>query len=250
VPSYYTTAKYALRALLGSNIGSDIDQGFKDLADDIDAVMATDGQGVAASRPTSTSGSPGKSGRWYRSTDTGAVERDNGTGWNTVRPGRDEFILQTAALVYQGVLWRLAWVFKPGAATGVQGWYYVGGPFLRARANDGASVTGTTWTKLTSITVPRPGRYEVMFGARRAWNTNPGSGAELGVISHAAGGTPNEPSYNQYSAAGERAPASGVDEVDIATAGTDIDLVARSASAGVSAVFDGAYLLVRPLYVT
>jgi hypothetical protein len=81
VPTYDQTTKYALRKLQGSNAVSDVDAGLAALADDVDAIMATDSQGLLANRPTSTPGSPGKAGRYYRATDTGQLFRDHGTGW-------------------------------------------------------------------------------------------------------------------------------------------------------------------------
>jgi hypothetical protein len=76
---YGTTLKHTLRYLLGTSQRNEIDEGFKALADDIDALMAIFDQGT--SRPTSTSGSPGKAGRFFRHTGTNVVSLDHGTGW-------------------------------------------------------------------------------------------------------------------------------------------------------------------------
>jgi hypothetical protein len=84
VPTYDQTTKYSLRKLQGSNAVSDVDAGIAALADDVDAIMATDSQGLAANRPTSTPGSPGKSGRWYKTTDGGLLYRDHGTGYDEI----------------------------------------------------------------------------------------------------------------------------------------------------------------------
>lgn len=49
--------------------------------------VAKDDQGVLASRPTSTAGTPGKRGRYYFATDTIQLFRDNGTGWDEIQIG-------------------------------------------------------------------------------------------------------------------------------------------------------------------
>lgn len=49
--------------------------------------VAKDDQGVLASRPTSTPGTPGKRGRYYYATDTSQLFRDNGTGWDEIPIG-------------------------------------------------------------------------------------------------------------------------------------------------------------------
>lgn len=82
MPTYSTSgSKYGLRALTGANVGSDIDAGFAALRDDIDANFGGYSQGTLASRPTSTTGTPGIAGRTYRATDTGQIFRDTGTSW-------------------------------------------------------------------------------------------------------------------------------------------------------------------------
>lgn len=81
MPTYDTTSKYGSRALTGSNVVSDVDTGFKSLRDDLEAIIATAYQGTVAARPTSTGGSPGKTGRFYYATDTGQLFYDYGTGW-------------------------------------------------------------------------------------------------------------------------------------------------------------------------
>jgi microcystin-dependent protein len=83
--SYATTARYALRKLLGSSLISDIDEGFASLADDIDAVMVGFTSGAIADLPASTPGDPGIAGREYYATDTGQLLKDTGTGW--MEPG-------------------------------------------------------------------------------------------------------------------------------------------------------------------
>lgn len=79
--TYTTTAKWLLRKLTGANFVSDIDAGFDALAEDLDPKLTPYDAGALGSRPTSTSGSPGKAGRTYRDTSTGVVYLDIGTGW-------------------------------------------------------------------------------------------------------------------------------------------------------------------------
>jgi len=56
------------------------------LAADADGVFAIFAQGTFASRPVSTAGSPGKTGRIYYGTDTGHLYYDFGTGWTDIGP--------------------------------------------------------------------------------------------------------------------------------------------------------------------
>lgn len=97
MPTYTNTAKYLLRKLTGSNLISDVDAGIAALADDVDSKFAGYSEGVVASRPVSTGGTPGIGGRRYRPTDqAGREDLDNGTGW--------DMFLSAAALLAQ---WRL-----------------------------------------------------------------------------------------------------------------------------------------------
>lgn len=88
--NFGVTTNWALRKLLGTSNASDIDAGFAALADDVDAKLTPSDQGLFASRPVSTGGSPGKIGRTYKSTDGFGGEsvarlfRDNGTGWDEI----------------------------------------------------------------------------------------------------------------------------------------------------------------------
>jgi microcystin-dependent protein len=90
MPTFTTTAKHALRRLSGSNAISDVDAGFGALADDIDPKLTPHASGLASARPTSTVETPGKEGRTYRATDTGAVYLDSGSGWITLTLGVGE----------------------------------------------------------------------------------------------------------------------------------------------------------------
>lgn len=78
------TTKYNIPTLGGSDVirngPTQIDASFAA----IDGLLAPSDQGALASRPVSTVGSPGKSGRTYYATDTTQLFRDNGTGWTEV----------------------------------------------------------------------------------------------------------------------------------------------------------------------
>lgn len=89
-PTYYTTPKHGLKAITGTSLISDIDLALKTLADQLDGLIATDAQGVLASRPPSSPGQPGKTGRWYKTTDSGGLlYRDNGQGYDQIVLGDD-----------------------------------------------------------------------------------------------------------------------------------------------------------------
>lgn len=98
MPAYGNTTNWALRKLLGSSNANDIDAGIGALADDVDALLTPTGAGALASRPTSTVGSPGKSGRTYLATDTHQLFRDNGTGWDEIPLANSQQAWQALAL--------------------------------------------------------------------------------------------------------------------------------------------------------
>lgn len=85
-----TTTRWALPyPQLDGLIAADVPQWMHDLAFALDGV-AMDDQGTLANRPVSTSGSPGKKGRYYYVTgdataiNNGILWRDHGTGWDCV----------------------------------------------------------------------------------------------------------------------------------------------------------------------
>ena len=80
------TAKHLIPYAEGTDLASTIDDTWQDMSEHLDGIIATDDQGTLASRPVSTPGSPGKEGRYYRTTDAGNVRlyRDNGTGWDEI----------------------------------------------------------------------------------------------------------------------------------------------------------------------
>ena len=77
-----TTARWALRYPVGAD-AADVPLWMNRLALDLDDV-AKDDQGTLAARPVSTGGSPGKRGRYYKSTDDNRMWRDHGTGWDEI----------------------------------------------------------------------------------------------------------------------------------------------------------------------
>lgn len=64
----------------------DIPLHLKNIVDQLEALAPLYGQGNTASRPTSTPGSPGKTGRFYMDTQVSPhiLYYDHGTGWDTV----------------------------------------------------------------------------------------------------------------------------------------------------------------------
>jgi hypothetical protein len=81
LPTFTNTAKYALRWLTGSNIGSDIDAGFQTLAEDLDSKMVGYGQGALADMPAA-----GKQGRIWRATTFAQTYfyYDTGSAWELI----------------------------------------------------------------------------------------------------------------------------------------------------------------------
>lgn len=77
-----TTPRWSLPYPAGTDIPDGPSQ-IEALALALDGV-AMDDQGLLSGRPVSTSGSPGKKGRYYYATDEGILYRDTGTSWTTV----------------------------------------------------------------------------------------------------------------------------------------------------------------------
>jgi hypothetical protein len=81
-PSYTTTARNALRALLNTSKIEDVDAGFNALASDIDTKMLGYLSGTTAARPAA-----GIENRLYKATDTGYLYHDTGTEWERIIVG-------------------------------------------------------------------------------------------------------------------------------------------------------------------
>jgi hypothetical protein len=136
MPTYSTTTKYLLRALLGGNLVSDIDTGFASLASDIDANMAGYAEGTFAGKPAAA-----KAGRIYRCTDTGQWLADTGTAWIDLNAAPqllsslpsspyDGQEIYYSADPTNGVIWHLR--YRSASAPPYK-WELVGGPPLTAR---------------------------------------------------------------------------------------------------------------------
>lgn len=97
-----TTSKWALPYPVLAD-AADVPQWMQSLAVALDGV-AMDSQGVIASRPVSSGGSPGKSGRYYRSTNESPnkLYRDHGTGYDEILI-RNNDIITSAELAADSV---------------------------------------------------------------------------------------------------------------------------------------------------
>lgn len=191
MPTYNTTTKHGLRWLPGTNVGLDIDAGFQALAEDIDAVMAVADQGTTL--PTSTPGSPGKAGRFFRLTTTGQLFFDYGTGWIDlmVRPTvvtalpttnlYDGQIVhfQTATMAADGVLWVLR--YRSASASAYK-WEFVGGRGLSAFISNQENLPSAISTSYSDLTTPGPditfpliGDYDWDISVQSLYVSVPGS---------------------------------------------------------------------------
>lgn len=77
--TFLTTARNALRYMIGTDLISDIDAGFEALADDVDTNIAGYSQDTLAKRPA-----PGQPNRIFRATDTGVTYHDTGSAWEAL----------------------------------------------------------------------------------------------------------------------------------------------------------------------
>lgn len=81
-----TSGRWALPYSQGADAANTIDSTMQSLAEKLRDEGVQFSQGTLASRPTSTGGSPGKTGRFYYATDTDQLFYDMGTAWEQVRP--------------------------------------------------------------------------------------------------------------------------------------------------------------------
>lgn len=84
-----STSRMGLATILGADNANTIDTTQAAAMATLDANAAMFAQGTFATRPTSSGGSPGKTGRLYYATDTGQVFYDFGTGWIQLFPVPD-----------------------------------------------------------------------------------------------------------------------------------------------------------------
>lgn len=73
---YFLTPGYGLRALKGDNAISEVDEGFKQLALDVEAKMAGFSVDTEAKKPAAGIGT-----RFFRGSDSGLLWHDTGAGW-------------------------------------------------------------------------------------------------------------------------------------------------------------------------
>jgi hypothetical protein len=126
-----TSPKWGIR-YPASTDAPDIPLWMSRMATDLDDV-AKDSQGTFASRPVSSVGTPGKSGRYYRASDlTGApILRDFGTGWQAVSGAYGTY------------------ANRPAAATDLEGlMYYATDKWMRFLCTSGA------WILIEAIAQP------------------------------------------------------------------------------------------------
>jgi microcystin-dependent protein len=144
------TPKYGLPTQVGTDLVSGGDNALSALALALDALLAPDDQGLLASRPVSTPGTPGKAGRRYFATDdtTGGPEgttyRDTGTSWVQERgyvPDASLTMAKFSALV-QGAM------FAPGDVKATLAAVVVGAEPLGWLLANGRSVLRSDWPVL------------------------------------------------------------------------------------------------------
>jgi hypothetical protein len=183
MPTYSTTTKYLLRALLGGNLVADIDTGFASLASDIDANMAGYAEGTFAGKPAAA-----KAGRIYRCTDTGQWLADTGTTWIDLNAAPqllsslpsspyDGQEIYYSADPTNGVIWHLR--YRSASAPPYK-WELVGGPPLTAEVATFESTSSAFPVDLAtvgpSITIPLAGDYVFEMSTRAQ------SGATVGAL--------------------------------------------------------------------
>lgn len=197
--AFTTTAKHALRWLTGVSIVSDIDAGFQALAEDVDGKMAIAEAGAIGSLPTSTVGTPGKLGRFYRAT-TGQLFFDYGTGWLELAPaltlasafpttnlyiGQPVWI-QTGAMNTKG----LSWPFRYKGAVGTYRWEGLGAlPWFEKWRGTSAGSATTAYAPVAaigggsvSINAPRAGTYLVRWGYKQTYPSSGSPSQETWVV--------------------------------------------------------------------
>lgn len=92
------TSRYGIATMLGSDLGSTIDDTHNAAMATIDAKMVGYSEGPLTSRPVSTPQVPGIAGREYRATDTGQVFKDTGTSWTEIIHAADNSASKTGRL--------------------------------------------------------------------------------------------------------------------------------------------------------
>lgn len=152
-------------------------QAIRDL---LDPKLVVFDQGIATSRPTSTAGSPGLKGRFWQSTDTGALDYDYGTGWLSIKAPLLATLptaqIAGALIYYQNA----AMAALVSGSTGSGGpwtlrydqsasqWVYVAGGDYSPALSGSLVTASAAYVALTSgpsVTVPLTGSYAVDIAA-------------------------------------------------------------------------------------
>jgi hypothetical protein len=79
--TFLETVRNKLRYMIGTDLLSDVDEGFQRLAEDVDTKMASFSQDTLAKRPAA-----GRPNALFYAEDTGVLFRDTGTVWRPVNP--------------------------------------------------------------------------------------------------------------------------------------------------------------------
>lgn len=252
MPTYGTSAKYALRKLLGGNVISDIDAGFDALATDLDTNMAGYAEGTFAGKPAA-----GKAGRIYRCTDTGQWLADTGSVWVDLNaapglvsslPGSpfDGQEVYYSADPTNGVVWHLR--YRSASASAYK-WESIGANSpLTSEVLTNETTASSPYVDLAtvgpSITVPLAGDYEFVL------NVTGSSGASWAEASlkfgAAAVATPSAPDGVMFGGAIDQAP-SRVLRRNVSAAATVVKIQYRSLSG--TAQFRNRSLAARPIRV-
>lgn len=139
--TFVTTVRNKLRAITGTSLVSDIDEGMKALADDVDTKMASWSEGTFAARPAA-----GQANRFYKATDTGAIYHDTGTVWEQLIRAADTAYVGDAQLVANRALINTATAYAAGKL------------FTKAEAEAGVEPSATrpalvSWINLENTTI-------------------------------------------------------------------------------------------------
>lgn len=142
-----------------------------------------------------------------------------------------------------GVVWHLRY---RSASPSPYKWEFVGGGVLYTRDTATRNTSSTTYqtTGSPTITLPRSGDYEIVFGAEFMGTAV--NGANSFYLGLHVNGAPVAELNSQYQVAGTSAPASYTYRHNGATASFVADVRYRSASAA-SSLFHKMFLSIRPV---
>jgi hypothetical protein len=191
MPTYSTTTKYLLRALLGGNLVSDIDTGFASLASDIDSNMAGYAEGTFAGKPAAA-----KAGRIYRCTDTGQWLADTGSAWVEIARlatalGAYETVSETSILIAGGATAATYYATESGSS-GVSGVDSAGiTPAVLPITLADYAVSGlATWFRVQALTATNSVAPAVNFTYELCPVTSAGSAGSVAITLGTPVGSP------------------------------------------------------------